>query len=41
MSRGEQWRRALTHGAIRMPRDVRQMLDRALGKASLHLPEPL
>jgi hypothetical protein len=30
MSRREQWRRALTHGANRMPRDVRQMLAQAL-----------
>jgi hypothetical protein len=29
MSRGEQWRRALTHGANRMPRDLRQMLEEA------------
>jgi hypothetical protein len=29
MSRGEQWRRALTPGANRMPRDVRQMLEEA------------
>jgi hypothetical protein len=32
MRRGEQWRRALTHGANRIPRDVRQMLDEALAE---------
>jgi hypothetical protein len=32
-SRGEQWRRALTHGTNRMTGDVRQMLDRALAES--------
>jgi hypothetical protein len=32
MSRGDQCRRALTHGTNRMTRDVRQMLDQALAE---------
>jgi hypothetical protein len=32
--RGEQWRRALRHGANRLPPDVKAMLDRALAESA-------